>query len=57
MYENFSSLGLFVEGHMCHRKIQQLNRLVLDYGVNLLAGCETRMDWHFVIKEEDRFGS
>ncbi len=27
-----------------------------DYGGNLLAGCETRADWRFVTKEEDRFG-
>jgi hypothetical protein len=26
-----------------------------DYGVDVLAGCKTKTDWHFVINEEDRF--
>jgi hypothetical protein len=26
-----------------------------DFGGDLLAGCETRTDWRFVTKEEDRF--
>ncbi len=55
MFENFSSLGLFVEGPAWHKKVRQLNNLVRDYGVDLLAGCKTRTDWRYVLKEEDRF--
>jgi hypothetical protein len=45
MFENFLSLGLFVEGPARHKKVRQLNKLVQDYGVELLAGCEMRTDW------------
>ncbi len=55
MIKNFSSLRLFVEGPARHKKVRQLNKLVWDYGVDLLAGCKTRMDWHYIVKEEDRF--
>ena len=57
IYENFSSPCMFAEGTLCHKKIRQLNKLMRDYGGNLLAGCETRTDWRFVTKEEDRFGN
>jgi hypothetical protein len=55
MYENFSSLGLFTEGPAQHKKVRQLNKLMADYGVDVLAGCETWTDWQFIKKEEDRF--
>jgi hypothetical protein len=55
MFENFSSLCLFSVGPLQHKKIRQLNKLCRDYGVDLLAGCETRTDWRYVIREEDRF--
>jgi hypothetical protein len=55
MYENFSSLGLFTEGPARHKKVRQLNKLMADYGVDVLTGCETQTDWRFVKKEEDRF--
>ncbi len=45
MFENFSSLSLFTTGHLQHKKIQQLNKLIGEYGVDLLAGCKTRTDW------------
>jgi hypothetical protein len=45
MYENFSSLGLFVEGNARHKKICQINKLMQDYGVDILAGCKSRTDW------------
>ena len=57
IYENFSSLCMFAEGALCHKKIQQLNKLLWDYGGNLLVGCETRTDWRFITKEEDQFGN
>ena len=57
MYENFSSLGMFVGGTLCHKKVQQLNKLMRDYGGNLFAGCETRTDWRFNTNEEDQFGN
>jgi hypothetical protein len=55
MYKNFSSLGLFTGGPLQHRKVRQLNKLLSGYGVNVLAGCETRTGWRFVTIEEDRF--
>ena len=57
MYENFSSLGVFAEGSARHKKIRRLNELIAEFGVDLLSGCETRTDWRFVTKEEDRFGN
>jgi hypothetical protein len=55
VYKNFSSLGIFVEGPTWHKKVWQLNKLSREYGVDLLVGCKTRTDWHFVTREEDRF--
>ena len=55
MYENFSSLSLFADGLLKHKKIRHLNKLMLDYGVDVITGCETRTDWRFVTKEEVRF--
>ncbi len=54
MFKNFLSLGLFVEGLARHKKVRQLNKLVWDYRVDLLAGCETRTDWRYIVMEEDR---
>jgi hypothetical protein len=54
MYENFSSLLLFVEGPKNYVKIRQPNKLLTDFGVDVIARCETRTDWHFVTKEESR---
>ncbi len=42
-------------GLNCHTKIQQLNKLMADYGTNFLAGCETCTDWRFVSNKGDRF--
>ncbi len=55
MYENFSCLSIFTLGPPCHKKVRQLNKLMLDYSMDLLAGCKTRMDWRFVSSKEDRF--
>jgi hypothetical protein len=55
MYEFFSILGMFALGPSCHKKVRQLNNLIQEYGVDLLAGCETRTDWGFIANEEDRF--
>ncbi len=55
MYKNFSSLGLFVERPARHKKVGQLNKLMADYGIDVLAGCETWTDWQFIKKEDDRF--
>jgi hypothetical protein len=55
MYEIFSSLSLFVKGPKKHVKIRQLNKLLLDYGVDARAGCKTRTDWRFVTNKENRF--
>jgi hypothetical protein len=55
MYENFSSLSVFSVGTMHHKKILQINKLMADYGVDILAGCKTRTDWWFVESEEDKY--
>ena len=55
MYENFSSLSVFATGYRKHKKIRQINKLASDYGVDLISGCETRTDWHFVTDEESEF--
>ncbi len=57
MYENFSSLSIFTVGLARHKKVRQLNKLMSDYSVDLLPGCGTRTDWHFVSSKEDRFCS
>ncbi len=44
-----------MEGPAQHKKVRQLNKLMADYGVDVLASCETQADWQFVKKEEDRF--
>jgi hypothetical protein len=46
---------MFAERALCHKKIRQFNKLMQDYGGDLLAGCETRTDWRFVTNEEDWF--
>jgi hypothetical protein len=55
MYENFSSLSLFSEGPRRHIKLRQLNRLITEYSVDVISGCETRTDWRYVDKEDSRF--
>jgi hypothetical protein len=57
MYENLSSRSVFASGPWKHKKIQQLNRLVLDYGMDLMSDCETRTDWWFVTEEESTFNN
>jgi hypothetical protein len=57
MYKNFSSLSVFSVGSMHHQKIRQINKLMSEYGVDILAGWETRMDWHFVELEEDKYSN
>jgi hypothetical protein len=34
-----------------------LNTLTRIYGINLLAGCETRTDWQFITNKEDKFSN
>jgi len=55
MYKNFSSLSLFAKGPKKHVKICQLNKLLKNFGVDVIARCETRTDWRFITKEESRF--
>jgi hypothetical protein len=55
MYKNFSSLSLFATSNSRHKKIQQINKLMGDYGVDLLAGCETSTDWRYITDEDDKF--
>jgi hypothetical protein len=44
-----------MEGPSQHRKVRQLNKLMSDYGIDVLTCCKTRTDWQFVTNEEDRF--
>ncbi len=55
MYKNFLSLSLFATRTGRHKKIQQINKLMGDYGVDILAGCETCTDWQFATSKEDKF--
>ncbi len=50
MNKNFSSLSLFAMGNTHHEKIRQINKLMSDYGINILAGCKTRTDFRFVME-------
>jgi hypothetical protein len=55
MYKNFSSLTLFAMGNMHHKKICQINKLMSDYSIDILAGCKTGTDFRFVTEEENKF--
>ncbi len=55
MYKNLSSLCIFAKGVLHHKKIRHLNKLAADYGVDVIARCETRTNWRFVTNEEDKF--
>jgi hypothetical protein len=55
MCKNFSSLSLFAVGNMRHKKIPQINKLMSDYGIDILAGCKTRTDFWFVTEEDNKF--
>jgi hypothetical protein len=55
MYENVSRLGMFVQGPSRHIKVRQLNKLIQEYGVDLLARCEMRTNWRFIADKEDKF--
>ncbi len=55
MYKNFSSLSLFATRTGRHKKIRQINKLMGDYRVDILGGCETRTDWRFATSKEDKF--
>ncbi len=57
MYENFSSLSVPSVGSMHHKKMRQINKLMSEYGVDILAGCKTRTDWRFVESEEDKYSN
>jgi hypothetical protein len=47
MFENFSSLHLFVLGKEKGIQIWQINKLMKEYNVNIMDGCKTRVDWRF----------
>jgi hypothetical protein len=55
MYENFSSLSLFTKGPKKHVKICQLNKLMKEYSVGILAACKTRTDWLFITDKDSKF--
>jgi hypothetical protein len=47
MFENFSSLCFFVLGKEKGMKTRQINKLMKEYNVDIMAGCKTRVDWRF----------
>jgi hypothetical protein len=55
MYKIISSLSLFATGNSQHKKIWQINKLIGDYGIDLLAGCETHTDWQYVTDKDNKF--
>jgi hypothetical protein len=57
MFENVSSLRLFVLGREKGRKIWQINKLMKEYNVDIMAGCETRVDWRFTKSTTNGFDS
>jgi hypothetical protein len=48
MMENFNSLGIFTNGV----KINALNKLCRKFKTDILAGCETQVDWHQATNEQ-----
>jgi hypothetical protein len=54
-YKNFSSLSLFSVGPKKHAKIRQINKIMRNFGVDVLSGCKTRTDWRFVSDEDCKF--
>ena len=46
--ENFNSLGVFTNGV----KINALNKLCRKFNSDILAGCETQVDWHQATDEQ-----
>jgi hypothetical protein len=38
-------------------KIQQINKLMKEYNVNIMAGCKTRVDWGFTKSTRNGFDS
>jgi hypothetical protein len=57
MFEKFSSFCLFAQGKEKCRKICQINKLMKDYNVDVMAGCETRVDWRFTKPTANGFHS
>jgi hypothetical protein len=55
MYKNFSSLSLFTKGPKKHVKIRQLNKLMKEYSVDILARCKMRTDWRFITDKDSKF--
>ncbi len=59
--DNCSTKNLIMLFGWCMRtspaspKIHQLNKLMVDYSVNVLAGCKTRTDWRFNTDEDSSF--
>ncbi len=57
MFENFSSLWLFASGKTKGMKICQINKLTKDYHINVMAGCETWVDWRFTSLVSNRYNT
>ncbi len=48
MMENFNSLGIFIKG----TKINSLNKLCRQFNIDILAGCNTQVDWRQATNEQ-----
>jgi hypothetical protein len=57
MFENFSNLRIFVLGKEKGMKIWQINKLMEEYNVDIMAGCKTRVDWRFTESTTNGFNS
>ncbi len=47
MFENWNSLGVFTG----QKKVDRVNRLIKQYDVDTVAGCEAQCDWRFADKD------
>ncbi len=57
MFENFSSLHLFVLWKEKGMKIRQINKLIKEYKVNIMDGCKARVDWRLTKSTTNGFNS
>jgi hypothetical protein len=44
MFENFNSIGVGTQDW----KVDRLNKLIKEHGIDVIAGCETNIDWRQV---------
>jgi hypothetical protein len=57
IWKKISSLCLFVQGKKKGRKICQINKLMKEYNVDVMAGCKMQVDWRFTKPTMNGFDS